>query len=1656
MIPEFEVVAVWLTETFVHGTAILVIAIAALSSIKQPSRRMPVAWGAFAGLVALAILPALSWWPRIELPAWHSATPIAVLTEDQPTANDEPGARDGLVGQATFGSGIRENSLQISQRVGILTNSAAEDTTPTDPYLASSEPLGADFVVGDEILPAPADVVSVPQDVDAETTIERARSIDVEREPPSSKATLAGLWLAGAFLVSIWIAAGAWRTQRLFGRSLAAPGWVRDDLRRIVPAHRREPTARVSQEIAAALAYGAIRPAILLRDPELRDAQTEPEVRRGIRAALAHEYAHIAHGDLWLLALERLLLPVYFAHPLFWVLRRWIRIDQELLADAAAAADRPVEYAEALLEWAKSAPAAGSRRFSAALPLWSSPCHLKRRIEMLLDAGNPIVRQATRLWRAAVLTTIASVVIGLSLVTFHPAHSAEDTVDRPPAIETISVASGSQERPSPIAEPVSIHPAYIVAFHVTLVHVDNAKLASRGTSLANLVNAACDPAKSSKSRKEVVAGFMSSELAKKLLDDVKVRDAATILCNSRSTFVFETNPVQSSPSPADTAVADRRNTFSLQSGRPNVMLRIHTKPIERGRNEPIRLKVSMGVEYAPQADSDSSVNRDLEVLSSSTRTISYAAQVQLGESLVIADGSNHKHAAGDEYYMNLFIVTPLTATPTEDPNSQTAQSRDVEALRQVVKELKDEIRGLRQQSPQGPDRPGSADTRPNLEYELLLLDVQEADLDEVAAREAYFAARQLKNANAASQAERANYLAAWRKAKVALDRAKLRAAAGERRQHHDDPVPVPRGGDRGDDEPDDAASLAEKLRQLEAQEAQVDLDAAKSEYDAASALHAKGALSDSKLAACKLALQKAEIALRRAKLRLEVAKSAAAKSSNMANPEPDANAEANAARNLTITVTAAEDGQVAALALLSQKPYEGTVIKGPLDDQRLAALDRQLKQLVAIEGQPYDHVLIRVQKSVKYQEVVKVIDVCKNQKTAGGKPFRVSFVVMTENPPKPDPDGAATRESKAEERHITLRARIVEVPDSSLQQIRAAYSDALNPNKFFAEIASDKEATMTGILDAGDATLLNELLDANKKAKVVLDSRVTVRSGHSARFLSKGEVAVISPADNDASGADSISFRGAGITLSVVAIVQDRDLIRLQIVPEVSAIDAEKTVDGIPGVNTRRVQTTVELREGQTVALTGPQLSPDSNTRVLILLTPEIVRSTDPSAVPNPESPEATGSSSDPPTVGPKTVSSQPKTQPANSDAAIPRDDDFGLERKLEEQLAPPLSAPPTSSVFNIPPPTEPNIAPELEVILTAWMRAVSRIERLQCTFTQFTYDHAHLVETRAEGSIVVDAPDRAFYCVTPTNLNGSTSSPRKRDGKAYALRTEDRDLAWMWSGGRVVHLDMRRKIYESAPLGDGDQPPAADDQFFLARPFLLGMSVPNLIQRFSVSIKRRHVNEVWLSFTPRQSQPPAPYREAILILAMGDWQPRALKLTDPRGDVESVHVFKQFVVNPLRSLTKQHLLDANGVTGFREITLAADAARPWHVASGREAIFRSWQQLISTFPLGNLEMSTVLAARSEFPATLGTRFRGGVKVTAVAKGGIADAAGIRPDDLLVGLHVWELRRQEDLDEAIRKIATLEDAGNWLDTDGVTVLLIRDGELTTTTIKPKP
>jgi beta-lactamase regulating signal transducer with metallopeptidase domain len=251
--------------------------------------------------------------------------------------------------------------------------------------------------------------------------------------PEPWTARLGQAFLIGTTLVAGWLLLGAVRAARLLGRSREAPSGVYALLRQLVGA--RPPRLRTNDRLAQPVALGVCRPTIVLPNA------LETEATRGqLTHLLRHEWAHIRHGDLWLLALTRLLLLVLFAHPLYWWLRSRIRDDQELLADAVAAGDAPVEYAHTLLRWSR---ADGAPTPAGGLAFAARPSRLKRRLAALLDPG--FVRPAARpgAWWLGVGTTVLCLVLLLSAVTLR--QSSQKSVP--------SVVVEASPLPAPAASP---------------------------------------------------------------------------------------------------------------------------------------------------------------------------------------------------------------------------------------------------------------------------------------------------------------------------------------------------------------------------------------------------------------------------------------------------------------------------------------------------------------------------------------------------------------------------------------------------------------------------------------------------------------------------------------------------------------------------------------------------------------------------------------------------------------------------------------------------------------------------------------------------------------------------------------------------------------------------------------------------------------------------------------------------------------------------------------------------------------------------------------------------------------------------------------------------------------------------------------------------
>jgi pilus assembly protein CpaC len=148
----------------------------------------------------------------------------------------------------------------------------------------------------------------------------------------------------------------------------------------------------------------------------------------------------------------------------------------------------------------------------------------------------------------------------------------------------------------------------------------------------------------------------------------------------------------------------------------------------------------------------------------------------------------------------------------------------------------------------------------------------------------------------------------------------------------------------------------------------------------------------------------------------------------------------------------------------------------------------------------------------------------------------------------------------------------------------ALLSGIINPDAF---------ALLSGIGVSGDYTIA-AVLDALERRGVVTtlaQPTLVALSGETANFFAGGEFPIPVAANDDGdSRRITIEFKQFGVAVAFTPTVIG-DTINLAVAPEVSALDRTNSIrlngTEIPALTTRRAQTTVELRSGQSFAIAG-------------------------------------------------------------------------------------------------------------------------------------------------------------------------------------------------------------------------------------------------------------------------------------------------------------------------------------------------------------------------------------------------------------------------------------------------------------------------------------
>ena len=179
---------------------------------------------------------------------------------------------------------------------------------------------------------------------------------------------------------------------------------------------------------------------------------------------------------------------------------------------------------------------------------------------------------------------------------------------------------------------------------------------------------------------------------------------------------------------------------------------------------------------------------------------------------------------------------------------------------------------------------------------------------------------------------------------------------------------------------------------------------------------------------------------------------------------------------------------------------------------------------------------------------------------------------------------------------VMLQARILEVSRSSGRNLGVNLtatdsSGVIGTTKGAAAGSGTPFGVFVGSLLELSGTNVDFVINALEDkglARRLANPSIATLSGTLGNFVVGGEVPIsIATTGENGNVATSTGFREYGVRLNFIPTVLDNGLINLRITPEVSEVDFSRTVNGEPSFATRKAETTVLLRDGQSFAIAG-------------------------------------------------------------------------------------------------------------------------------------------------------------------------------------------------------------------------------------------------------------------------------------------------------------------------------------------------------------------------------------------------------------------------------------------------------------------------------------
>lgn len=172
------------------------------------------------------------------------------------------------------------------------------------------------------------------------------------------------------------------------------------------------------------------------------------------------------------------------------------------------------------------------------------------------------------------------------------------------------------------------------------------------------------------------------------------------------------------------------------------------------------------------------------------------------------------------------------------------------------------------------------------------------------------------------------------------------------------------------------------------------------------------------------------------------------------------------------------------------------------------------------------------------------------------------------------------------EQQVMLKVRIAQLDRTAARNMKTQLR--INSGILALNTESGGLSTaFTSVMNSNDLKLAITAVNSTSYTKILAEPNLVTLNGQPASFLAGGEFPVPTAVGIGGVSGINTQFQRFGTQVTFTPTIIDKDRIRLAVKPSFSAVNTDLTVNGIPGISNRAVETTVDLRVGQWLAIAG-------------------------------------------------------------------------------------------------------------------------------------------------------------------------------------------------------------------------------------------------------------------------------------------------------------------------------------------------------------------------------------------------------------------------------------------------------------------------------------